>query len=79
MIFKIELDKVTNPKCRKTLRDGEKWLSPQEFPKREFHWINAVAECKKLFQRYNMTSESGKIIRAWVIQKVLEDVRSELR
>ena len=79
MLLSIELDRVTRPKCRQTLRDGEKWLSPQEFPKAELEWISAVVDCEKLFQRHNLVGEPGKILRAWVIQKVLGDVRSELR
>ena len=78
-LLNIELNKVTWPKCRKSLRDGEKWLSPQEFPKAEFEWISAVIDCEKLFQRYNLVGDAGKILRAWVIQKVLGDVRSEMR
>ncbi len=79
MLLNIELNKVIWPKCRKTLREGEKWLSPQEFPSSELEWISAVSDCEKLFQRHNLVGEAGKILRAWVIQKVLGDVRSELR
>ena len=79
ILLSIELDKVTRPKCRQTLRGGEKWLSPQEFPKAELDWISAVADCEKLFQRHNLVGEPGKILRAWVIQKVLGNVRSALR
>ena len=79
MLLNIELNKVIWPKCRKTLRKGEKWLSPQEFPSAELEWISAVSDCEKLFQRHNLVGEAGKILRAWVIQKVLGDVRSELR
>jgi len=79
MLLSIELVRVTRPKCRQTLRDGEKWLSPEEFPKAELEWISAVAECEKLFRRYSLVGEAGKILRAWVIQKILEDVRGELR
>ncbi|GIT04333.1 MAG: hypothetical protein CM1200mP28_15920 [Deltaproteobacteria bacterium] len=79
MLLSIELKRVTRPKCRLTLRDGEKWLSPQEFPKAELEWISAAADCEKLFQRNNLVGEPGKILRAWVIQKVLGDIRSELR
>ncbi len=79
MLLSIELDRVTRPKYRQTLRDGEKWLSPQEFPKAELEWISAVVDCEKLFQRHNLVGEAGKILRTWVIQKVLGDVRGELR
>jgi len=79
MLLNIELNKVTCPRCRQTLRDGEKWLSPQEFPKAELEWFSAAVDCEKLFQRYNLVGEPGKILRAWVIQKILGDVRSELR
>jgi len=79
MLLSIELHRVNRPKCRKTLSDREKWLSPQEFPKAELEWISATADCEKLFQSYNLVGEPGKILRAWVIQKVLGDVRSELR
>jgi len=79
MLLSIELDRVTRPKCRQTLKDGEKWLSPQEFPKVELEWISAAADCEKLFQRHNLVGDPGKILRAWVIQRVLGDVRSELR
>jgi ATP-dependent exoDNAse (exonuclease V) beta subunit len=61
------------------LRDGEKCLSPLEFPKAELEWISAVVDCEKLFQRHNLVGEAGKILRAWVIQKILGDVRGELR
>ncbi len=79
MLLNIELNKVIWPKCRKTLREEEKWLSPQEFPSAELEWISAVSDCEKLFQRNNLVGEAGKILRAWVIQKVLGDVRIELR
>jgi len=79
MLLNIELNKVTRPKCRQTLRDGEKWLSPKKFPKAELEWISAVVDCEKLFQFHNLIGEAGKILRAWVIQKLLGDVRSELR
>ncbi|GIT09788.1 MAG: hypothetical protein CM1200mP30_34180 [Pseudomonadota bacterium] len=79
MLLNIEIVRVTRPKCRQTLRDGEKWLSPQEYPKAELEWISAAADCEKLFQRHNLVGEPRKILRAWVIQKVLGDVRKELK
>ena len=79
MLLNIDINKVIWPNCRQTLREGEKWLSPQEFPTAELEWISALADCEKLFQQYKLVGEAGKILRAWVIQKVLGDVRRELR
>ena len=79
MLLNIEINKITRPKCRQTLREGENWLSPQDFPKLEKEWISAVIDCEKSFQRHNLMGGSGKILRAWVIQKILGDVRGELR
>ncbi len=78
-LLNIELSKVTKPKCRQKLREGEKWLSPKEFPKAEQEWISAVIDCENFLQRYNLVGGSAKILRAWVIQKILEDLRRELR
>ena len=78
-LLNIELSKITLPKCRKTLKEGEKWLNPQKFPKAELEWISAVADCEKLLKSNNLVGKAGKILRAWVIQKVLGDIRSELR
>ena len=66
-LLNIELTKVVSPKCRKTLREGEKWLSPQEFQSAELEWISAASDCEKLFQRHNLVGEAGKILRAWAV------------
>ena len=79
MLLQIDLDMVTSPKCRKKLKEEEKWLNPKKFPNTEHDWIIAVADCEKLFMGYNLIGEAGKILRAWLIQNVLMDVRSELR
>ncbi len=74
----IDLGAVTTPRCRKNLKSGEQWLSTKDFPPEELAWIDAVAECEKLLQNYNLSGSSKKILKAWVTQQVLEDVRREL-
>jgi len=74
----VEVGAITTPRCRKTLKSGEQWLSTKDFPPAELAWIDAVADCEKLLQDCNFTGGSKKILKAWVIQQVLEDVRREL-
>ena len=77
-VFQIELETVEKPKCRKTLTSGEQWLSTEEFPEQERKWIAAVEDCEKLLQGYNFSGSVKKILKAWLIQQVLEDVCREL-
>ena len=74
----MDLCALTTPRCRKSLKSGEQWLSPNDFPPAELAWIDAVAECEKLLQNYNLSGASKKILKAWLTQQVLEDVRREL-
>ena len=76
--LEIDTCSLTTPKCRKNLKSGEQWLSPKDFPPAELAWINAVANCEKLLKNYNISGGSKKILKAWVTQQVLEDVRGEL-
>jgi exodeoxyribonuclease V beta subunit len=79
VIFNIELHRVSAPKCRKNLRNEEKWLSPQNFPQAERDWIEAVSDCERLLQHHNLIGDGKKILRAWVTQQVLGDIRFELQ
>ena len=77
-LFDVELIKVTTPKCRKKLMPGELWHSPKEFPEKERDWIDTVADCEDLFLRFGFRGGAKKILKAWVTQQVLEDMRREL-
>ena len=76
--FQILLSSITKPKCKKVLQLGEKWLSPEEFPEDERIWINALFECEKFLRDCKITFASKKILKAWLIQNVLLDLRNEL-
>jgi len=76
--FRILLPTITNPKCRKVLQKGEKWLSKKDFTQDECMWIVALSEFEKLLKNMNLTGESKKILKAWLIQNVLSEVRREL-
>ena len=77
-LFEIELSTITTPKCRKTLQTGEQWLSQKEFPEAERKWLDAVADCEKLISKHNFSGGAKLILKAWVTQQVLVDVRHEL-
>lgn len=77
-VFDVELAAVTTPKYRKKLMPGEQWHSQEEFPEPERDWIDAVANCENLLVRCGFSGGANKILKAWVTQQVLEDVRQEL-
>ena len=77
-VFDIELAAVTTPKCRKNLMPGEQWHSQEEFPEPERDWIEAVADCENLLLRCGFSGGAKKILKTWVTQQVLKDVRHEL-
>ena len=74
----MEAGAVTMPRCRKTLKSGEQWISPKDFQSPELAWIEALADCEKLLQDYDISGGSKKILKAWVTQQIIEDVRIDL-
>jgi len=76
--LEMEAGTVTIPRCRKTLKSGEEWLSPKDFQSPELAWIDALANCEKLLQDYDISGGSKKILKAWVTQQIIEDVRRDL-
>ena len=76
--FEIDLSSITNPKCKKKLLPGEKWLSQKEFPQAERLWMDSLNECEKFLKKNNIFRGAKKILKAWLIQNVLEEIHFEL-
>ena len=76
--IEIELSSITNPKLNKNLKQGEKWLSLDEFPRSEIVWLDALKECETLMKNNHIFGGTKKIFKVWLIQNLINDIRGEI-
>ncbi len=86
-LLQLDLRQITNPPCTKSLKPGKRWVGPEELPEDEGKWLAQLDSIADFLEHHRLrirhdrdpVQSVAKLLRGWLIQHMLLDLRAELK